>query len=327
MHEDYLATLPATTECSLPMHLVWGSYLCLFLDSANPHFDKELGVIIHGSKALGGGTDSLGEFRMKGRCARAQDENSQPRILLALTVQYAKAQPTENSPWEGLMELRLEYVDDLSRLPPEATMIDEACFLGTWHTRSADKVESGRIVLRPTPPLIRTGGFYAVEYGEQSCGLEHTGTFSQWHGTGARIRTATGQSATNGVKAGDVIKMINGKPLPPKLKSSEISKLIRNSTRPMVMHLWRDPTHSNTPQKPAKMKPLSITHSIDPNVPLTASTGMTHESSQASIQCQRMSDETQDLKSTILAEISKKREASIKLRRSRDERRTQTYVS
>lgn len=98
------------------------------------------------------------------------------------------------------------------------------------------------ILLAPTPSDVRLGGFFAVTFTGPTCGVEHTGTYAHWHGSGADVRTVRDPAQSLGIREGDVIKVVGGKPLPHSLNSREVNIFIRNASRPMTMYIFRDPS-------------------------------------------------------------------------------------
>eukprot|EP00301_Raphidiophrys_heterophryoidea_P023607 c7432_g1_i1.p1 GENE.c7432_g1_i1~~c7432_g1_i1.p1 ORF type:complete len:375 (+),score=75.68 c7432_g1_i1:28-1152(+) len=331
---------------AIPSAFMWGSFL-VQMENA-PKSTSEIGLVFYGSQVIGrAGNNTDTKILILGRLCASQNQDGSPTIKLALslvpilpsaneaptpTIERMASQRTSTSSADELSSL-VGRVEVRASFSPETVAdgvgVMSAGFIGEWcelHPQNSTALVRQKVRIYPTPHRSRTGGFYAVEFTGPVCGLEHTGTYSHWHGTGAQIRRVQDPAKSLGVVAGDVIKMINGVPLPHKTCSADISTLLKCATRPLVLHLWRDmqnwTTHPESSSQTASavlslpLPAIREAQPTDPNIPLSASSA--GESFRESVT--NISSRANNLKSVMLDEINKKRKSVDNVRLMRQER-------
>jgi hypothetical protein len=319
-HDKFLGDESAHDPSLIPTNFMWGSFGGILRDSDQSIQQwSEFGLIFHGKQVVGHGFDSAGEFFLVGKMlVIAGDATPHPEMKLALSLTRPQVQLDRNE-----KEIRLEFTQHILAANRPYT----SGFIGTvYHQDDNGLVTSGDISIWPTPFDERNGGFYAIKIEMPVCGLEHTGTFSHWHGTGAEIRVAHDPCKSLGVEEGDVLKMVNGKLIPHRLKSQDISVMLRTTPRPMTLYFWRE-----IKRKARRLTTTSLDDTLSSNwsveSPPAESSSPPAERSELHIdssrsEFQEMKNRSEELKIKMMGELLKKKKSLSDIRQSRQDRKS-----
>eukprot|EP00299_Pterocystis_sp_00344_P009473 c399_g1_i1.p1 GENE.c399_g1_i1~~c399_g1_i1.p1 ORF type:complete len:353 (-),score=28.54 c399_g1_i1:101-1159(-) len=261
-HDMYVGMRNPENMASLPPQILLGSFRGQIKNGLEVQNLNDFSLIFHNYKVVGKGVHLSKQFLINGKFNSSGDGDS-GRIRFAATQRNFRLPDAFNSesttskvfPFAGVVELRCEFVDDLTDLHNVPRGMG---FIGDWFsTDSPDLasledeefqqagITSGKVVLWPTPSEERTGGYLSFTFTGPTCGLEHSGSSLQWHGPGAEVKRVHEPAVTLGMRSGDMIKFINNIPVTGNKTSSDISALIKGSDRPLTILVWRDVIKTN----------------------------------------------------------------------------------
>jgi hypothetical protein len=208
-------------------------------------------------------------------------------------------------------ELRCEYVEDVV----DHEGISHGCgFIGDWFALEEVDGEcvlnTGKIMLWPTPTSARQGGYLSFTFTSSVCGIEHSGSLIHWHGVGVEVKGVHEPAASHGVKPGDVLKFIGGTPIPMGKTSTEVSNMIRSAPRPLILLIWRDVVKTNF--KTLNLGEVEQVEDVE-GASATARIMKTFHS---------MEHLTADLKRDMMGELFKKRQSLDSIKQRREDRTT-----
>jgi hypothetical protein len=318
-HSEFVGESQTGSDEKLPADVLLGSFRGQILRGRDVFPIADFSFVFQSQRVFGKGNAEGKPFSMLGKF-NIVGNGSARRILMAFTQRHfppaapaPPADPAANPPptpssrpppspvppsttFDDLTEFRCELVRDAV----DFTNTHHGCgFEGEWFARQPNSttIDSGKFMIWPTPSSERTGGFFAYTFITPTCGVEHSGSFQHWHGNGAEIRRVQEPAMGLGLKPGDVIKCLNGVPLPLQKRSTDISKAVKACDRPMVMLVWRDVTPAEPNEKDDDLETVD-------SVP-----DLTSRSSAADIisTVASMQSLTGDLKKDMMAEIMKKR--------------------
>ncbi len=298
-HSDISAVVP-DLEIEELNH---GSFRLMIATDAGSFVVRDFSLIFAHGKVVGKGLWDESQFTIVGR----YNTSSSSKLLMAATLRkiteagHSTSPPSPNSHDEmsDCTELRCEFT-----MGVKVGLEVVNAFCGEWYNLTDGKLKEGSMRLWPTPEPERLGGYHIFTITTPTCGIEHSGTYTQWHGVGAEIRRVGEPANSLGMRPGDVIKAINWARLPIHKKSSEVSASIKAASRPLTLLVWRD-----TQDVPLAVLSLETMAPIDEATQLTmATTARIKESFQS------MEHISKDLKRDMMDEIKKKK-MDLELRR------------
>jgi hypothetical protein len=327
-HDYFVGQRNPDLSIPLPPDLLLGSFRGQLKKGMSIQSLGDFSLVFQNYKVLGKGIHLGKQFLISGKF-NAVGVSDECRILLAASQRNFRVSENsdeqgfippasgrrstsssnpEESPFAGVMELRCEYTDELI----DHEGVNQGCgFIGDWYGLEEAEgggeptLNTGKIILWPTPSTLRQGGYLSFTFMTPVCGIEHSGSLIHWHGVGVEVKGVHEPAATHGVKPGDVIKFIGGTPVPMGKTSAEISNMIRAAARPLVLLVWRDVVKTN-------FKSLNLID-VEP---------VEEESESTTLRIMKtfhsMEHITADLKRDMMGELFKKRQSLDSIKQKRE---------
>jgi len=294
---EYLGDASSSGARGIPAELMWGSYVGQMRNGPNIMREfEEFNLIFRGNNGMcARGCDDQSAFTMEGDFVAIPTPTT-PHIRFAANMWMVD----QTSEQVSHFDLRCELHENIETHKGTHSPLG---FSGKcYETRPDGTTTTSDIAFWPTPPDARVLGFFVTQFSSESIGIHHTGTYPHWHGSGTDVKLVRDPAAQLGVRVGDVLRIVNGRPLPTNVSSSVVNRILKEEKRPLAGYFFRD-----VGKRKGNAAMMALDEGMNDRVDLT-------NEYRKSMNVKKLEEKSDELRSEIMGALERKKQSLMNAR-------------